>query len=857
MKRKAPHPPLWARKFLAWYCRPELREDLEGDLNEFFHRNVEKKGVFYARLIYILDVIKFARRYTVRNRSLKAKALHGDLIVIYSTAAFRNFFKRKLTTTISLVSLVLGWSCFLIISLYVAHEFSFNRHYANYERIGRVSLNLIDERIHGESNLVWTNPQLPDELRELYPELEAVTGVLKVNGKAVVNTGIAMFLEQDFFIADKYYFTVFENEWLAGDSATALDEPGSIVITETLSAKYFGKEDPIKRILSVNDRDYRITGVIRDVPPNTDLRPAALLSLDRHFPDWCMTYVLLWEAEAFQTFQKTLDAHFDKYLQPILEQTGYSGSYHLEQLADIHMGDPKLFDAPKVSRTVLYVMLSIALVILFVTVVNHLAIAAAGTIRRLTGIRIRKVFGAQKGQIHLQHITETFLLSFSAFVIALFIMFFLLPALRRTNILDSFPQRWLDIEFLLSAFAIIVILSVVAGWILGLLANGRAFAHGIKETTYGRRTKAFYLAFLAIHITVSLSLVFSGKVVRNQVEELLSMDPGYNAKQILVVDVPMDPNVYPLLSSFKETLESQSFISYVSATGENSTPTDEIGFDVFLVDAGNGEVYRALNYIKVDNAYFDLFNIRLRNGSHFKESVPDYNEHVVVNEALVRTMGWKDPLNEHISNFEIVGVVENFRFYGLERDTGPLIFRLNTDVPEKMLIGLNDASRENIARVEALWNKHITGQPFSHRFLDDYFQQHLEKEYAVKNLLMLFTFVSILIAGIGIFGAINIRLEQSLKETSIRKILGGGVVQLLSSNYGEYAISITVGALLAFPFSLFVLNRWLEKFDHKTSIDPDVFLQSVLIVVAFCLLALLYHMVRLWRINPLEAIKNE
>ncbi|HEX7017222.1 MAG TPA: ABC transporter permease, partial [Cyclobacteriaceae bacterium] len=200
---------------------------------------------------------------------------------------------------------------------------------------------------------------------------------------------------------------------------------------------------------------------------------------------------------------------------------------------------------------------------------------------------------------------------------------------------------------------------------------------------------------------------------------------------------------------------------------------------------------------------------------------------------------------------------ENFRFYGLERDTGPLSFRLNTDSPEKVLIGLQNPSRENIARVETLWEQHITGQPFSHRFLDDYFQQHLEKEYAVKNLLMLFTFVSILIACIGIFGAINIRLEQSLKETSIRKILGGGAVQLLSSNYGEYAISITVGALLAFPFSLFVLNRWLEKFDHKTSIDPDVFLQSVLIVVAFCLLALLYHMVRLWRINPLEAIKNE
>ena len=174
-----------------------------------------------------------------------------------------------------------------------------------------------------------------------------------------------------------------------------------------------------------------------------------------------------------------------------------------------------------------------------------------------------------------------------------------------------------------------------------------------------------------------------------------------------------------------------------------------------------------------------------------------------------------------------------------------------------MSISLHGATRENVTSIKELWSSQIKGHPFSYRFLDDHFEQHLEKEYAIKNLLMVFTLVSILIAGIGIFGAINIRLEQSMKETGIRKILGGGITQLLSANYREYAVSIAVASLLAFPLSLLMLNRWLEKFAHKTSIEASLCMESLTIVAALSLLAILYHMVRIWRINPLETIKNE
>jgi putative ABC transport system permease protein len=857
VKNQQPQPPTWARKFLAWYCRPELLEDLEGDLNEYFFRNAEKKGALQAKLIYIVDVIKFLRTYTIRKPYLWQPGLDADLLKIYSISAFRRFLKRKLTTTISLLSLTLGLSCFIIISLYVAYEFSFNRHYTNYERIGRASLSMIDEETREATHLVWTNPQLPDGLRELYPEIVAVTGILKLNGKVVVKTGKSIFLEEDFFTADEHYSTVFIHEWLAGNPSTALNEPGCIVVTESVAINYFGKAPAINKTLSVNGRDYKVTGVIKDVPHNTDLRPAALLSLDRHFPDWCMTYILFKDTESTGSFKRKLDAHFDSYLAPILAQTGNTGRYDLEALSDIHFGDQKLFDTPKASRTVLYVLFSIALVILIVTLVNYVTITIYSTVKRLTDIRIRKVFGARKGQICLQYMTETFLLAFTAFCFSLLIISFIVPKLRESQIVHSFPLQWMDITFLLSALMVMVILSGVTGGVISLFTNEKAFSQGVKGVTFGGRTKSFYLAFLGVHLTVALSMVFSAKVVRNQVDELLSMNPGYNAKQILVVDVPTDTSVYPLLNNFKEKLENHSFVDHASLTGPYSTPTDDIGFDVYTVNEGNGESYRTINYIKVDNGYFDLFNIRLKEGTTFKEFPREDYDQVVVNEALVRTMGWNNPLGEYIANFKIVGVVDNFRFYGLERDAEPMIFRLNNELPEKILIGLNGVTRENLGTIKALWATHIKGHPISYRFLDDYFERHLENEYSVKNLLAIFTFVSILIACVGIFGAINVRMEQSMKETGIRKILGAGLPQFLAVNCKEYAISVVVAVLLALPPSLFALSRWLEQFAHKTSIGITLCLESILVICTLSFLAIAYHMIRVSKINPLETIKNE
>ncbi len=241
------------RTFSPGTVVPNSLKGLEGDLNEYFIRNVAEKGVFYARLVYIIDVIKFLRAYTVQKPSPIQPGALAFLAKDLRACCLSHFFKTKLATMISLISLALE-----VIMLYhyfphVSYELGFNRHYRNYDRVGRVSLSMIDEKTKQESNLVWSNPQLPEELRELYPEIEAVTGLLKLNGKVVVKTGNSIFLEENFFTTDQNYSTVFNHEWTAGNFATALRDPGCIVISEYVASRCFGTSEAINKILSVND----------------------------------------------------------------------------------------------------------------------------------------------------------------------------------------------------------------------------------------------------------------------------------------------------------------------------------------------------------------------------------------------------------------------------------------------------------------------------------------------------------------------------------------------------------------------------------------------------------------------------
>jgi hypothetical protein len=276
-----------------------------------------------------------------------------------------------------------------------------------------------------------------------------------------------------------------------------------------------------------------------------------------------------------------------------------------------------------------------------------------------------------------------------------------------------------SLKMLLAGFLFIVLVSLIAGRVPAFLANKGTTLSKLKGRPVTGSGKSFHGAFIAIHLTMTMSLVLSTKIVRNQMDALLTISPGYNTRQILVVDIPTDTTVFPLLGHLKTSLTRLSFVSNVSLAGPYSTPTSDVGFDLYTVDDGAQESWKAIDYIRVDEEYFDLFNIRLKQGTTFEPSDRwlDHDDKIIVNEALVRAMGWEHPLEEYISNYEIASVVEDFNFYGLQRRAEPMIFRFNNEFPEKLLIRFDEVTRANLQTVKDIWADKITGHPFSYRFL--------------------------------------------------------------------------------------------------------------------------------------------
>jgi len=858
-KNKIPTPPRWAQRFLEWYCRPELLEDLQGDLNEYFQRNCNDKGLFRARIIYIIDVIKFFRSYTFR-KSVPVSGSNRILFNNFYKTAYRNLLKHKLTTSLNIVGLTLGISCFMVISIYVQHEYTFDHHYKNYERIYRVTLDITSNEANETIPLGWADPQLAEDLRELYPEVEDATGIIKPERSVSVKTGTATFQEDNFCEADSHYFGVFSHRWIAGNPAKALEEPYSIVVTESLSQKYFGNEDPLNKTLAINGEDYNVTGLIKDLPSNTDLKFDALLSTDPE--DWFFTYLLFKSSTDVAGFQQKLDQHAEE----LQGDNSFSGTYHLEPLTDIHFNEAKAFDTPKGSAVALYAFSFIALLILIISCINYVNMGLAQSIRRQAEVGVRKIFGASKNHIRLQFIIESLLITFVSSITALFAVSLLLKLFQRNNILTVTMDTVQWLPLLIFVVAVLLLISIFSGSYLGLFQTNTNPVSDLKGSNLIGNRRVFSHTLIVIQFIIVVALIFSTRVVNRQTQFLAMSNHGFDKDQVMVLDVPTDQTVYPRIPALKNSLATLAGVNKVSLTGYRSMPSSELFVDTYTVKQRDSARVKLLNEVYVDENYFDALGIQLAAGRKFN---PDDlgGKAVIVNEAMVKDLGWTNPLEQtidygisgNLSNdgVPVIGVVKDFSFHGLQRKAVPLMFYPMKGNPEKILIKLDNPDLNSIWAIEKVWRASIEDHPFEYRFLDDYFQQQMEKENTLQKLMNYFSGMCIIIGCLGLIGTMNISFAQNLKETGIRKILGAKNIHLLIRSWRNHLIQLVIASIIALPVAFLLMDQWLEDFSNKISIDLVDYVMVILVLCGAVLLIMSWQIVKFFKLNPLESIKQE
>lgn len=764
------------------------------------------------------------------------------------------FRKNRLNTILNVLSLTLGLVSFISISLYLLKEINHNSFFQNNERIGRISLNLHSLSGGIDTDVAWSNSQVVDDLKFDYPEVEEITSLSKMPGKVKLLLHEKIFYEENFWIGDNSFFSVFKYEWLAGHPGKAFELSNSIVLTQSLNKKYFGTEFGLDRLITLNGEDYKVTGIVKDPPSNTDLNFQAIISRTQR-EDWCYAYVLFRSRDDLESFQKKLDVYMAETIAPILAESQIEGRYSLEKLSQLHFSPPKLFDFVKGSKFNVLAFSIIALMTLGISVFNFVNISISQSLKRQPEIAVRKILGARYNQILLQYSLESIFVVFVCFVVAILLVL-CFSAINDTSLTIGYLPRVVKILYIpIGSILTIILIGFAGACYSSIYSNQQRVIEIIKIQSRSRFQKLFRELNGTLQLIAVASLIFATIIVHSQLDFLTDADAGINKDETIVIDNSFQDKNASQLVDIKNSLLDLPYVKTVSLIGRNSFPTCEMFSDVFQVENKNGSEFRLFTYVKIDESYFDVLHVNFKSGRNFYSTDLD-RDVVIINQELVNEMGWEEPIGKIISGNEVIGVVEDFRFNGFFKPNEPIQFKFNDETVDKILVELPNPTALTLINLKNFWSAK-TNAKLEFTFLDDFFARQLQKERDTKNLLIVFSFVSAIIAILGLICATNIAIEKRLKEIGIRKVFGASNRHLLSQSVFRFGILLLVACLISYPMTIAGINYWLQNFSLKINVTVVMFFPVVLIVGGILGILVAYHFYLVSYTNPTKILKNE
>lgn len=885
MKEQQEHqPPLWAQRFIEWYCKPELVEDLMGDLHEYFERNVESIGPRRAKLIYIIDAIKFFRSYTVRKPRFVNLLINYIMIGSYIKTSGRNLMRNKLFSSINIVSLAISMSVGLLLIAFVLDLRSYDRFHKNGERIYRITSIETSNR-EQSSKFASASIKSGKLIREKVTGVEEVT-ILRndFSGDAKVGDNI---LPLKGFWAEPSVFRVFTFPMLEGNPETALRDPYSIVLTETTAHKLFGKQSALGQVIKLDTLDYQVTGIMKDVPFFSHISFEALVSFstaeqlnkgDQRFEAWTSigtSYVYLLLPE--NTDKAIIQAQFDAIaVEENRAEENTKIQLELLPLYKIVVGEglrdpsPSGPISPHMPTIALWILGGLAFVVLLSACFNYTNLSIARAMRRFREIGLRKAIGAQKSQVRMQFLAEAVMISLLALLFS-FILFLILrpqliniaPEMQRTVKLHLTPT--MVVTFIL--FSILV--GVIAGFLPAIFFSKVSAISALGNISSVKVFKHLSLrrALVLIQYTVTLIFITTTVVGYVQYKNILAFDLGFNTENVLNINMQGNPSdaLFKELSEMPEvTGLSRSLI--VTAVGNAWGG---------LVKYGNSQDSALVLTNQVDENYLPLHGYKLLAGGNFiaRPSTAQAVSEVIVNEQVLKRFNIAngDPekvigeeisfsnFNLHGQKLTIVGVMQDFHYGKVDNLIGPTAFMPWTP-EDRTMINAKIQSTDllaTLAKIESTWKKIDRVHPFDAKFYDEEIEEAYSEFSSMIKIIGFLAFLAISIASMGLFGMVVFTTETRLKEIGIRKVMGassGSLIYLLSRGF---LILLSIAALIALPVTyVFFENVLLRRFPYHTPVQIAELLVGLLAVLLIAFLMIGSQTLKAARSNPVEVLKG-
>ncbi len=832
-----------------------------GDYEEIYERIAEQESIWKARLWYWGQVAK----------ALPHSFYWGGVMFrSYLKITFRNMRRQKMYSSINIAGLSIGIACTLLIFLWVQDEVSYDRFHKNAKNIFRV----ISEDVSQGGFTSGTPAPLAPALKE-FPDIKK-TVRFRWRTRAIIKQEDKIFYERRGVGVDPSFFDVFTFPLIRGNPRTALDEPQDIVISEDLSQKYFGIENPMDKNLEVDGKLLKVSGVLKDIPLNSHIHINFLTAFQfmeelQHVQTaswnkwWFETYVLLEEnvedRQASQKIAGVLNLHRSKdeakyrlFLQPITK-------IHLHNLEG---GGPIKY---------VYIYSLISFFVLSIACINFMNLSTARSSRRTREVGLRKVLGSNRYQLIKQFLGESLVLVFIAYVVAIFIVYLTLPSFNRL-VEKELPLDYSRPGMILGLLAVLVFTGIIAGSYPAFYLSSFSPVTVLKRIPTKaslfkiridpkKTTGASFLRKILVLIQFSLSigLIICTVVVSQQLNFMRNADMGLNRDSL--VWIPVDENMQDKIELMKNEWSQNADILGATVLGIGNHGAD-IQWEGMKPELESIENH--MNYQMVDFDFFKTTGASVIAGRTFSRDYPsDLKEAYILDEEAVKLMELESPVGKYLSlngkNGTIIGVMRNIHI-NKKSDLQPVIIylspNLSWDRHNEMFVRINKSNIPSaIAALEKTWKKMNPNIPFEYAFFDEIIDNQYRPEMRLNSLFNYVTYLAIFISCLGLFGLAAFMVEQRTKEIGIRRVLGasGGHIVLLLS--GEFVKWVVAANIISWPVAYAVMHRWLQSYPYRVNIMIWTFLLAGTLALVIAFLTISYQAIKAARTDPVDALRYE
>jgi putative ABC transport system permease protein len=851
---KTPHPPLFADRFLKWFCSEEVLETLQGDLYELYEKRRERTGKLLADIYYAFDVLSALRPFAFEKK--RSNSNYTTMLQHYLTISWRNLRVNRLYSLLNISGLAVGLACGILILLWISHEASYEKFNENLANIYLMKKN---QTLSGD---VYTGSTTPAPLAHtLRAEVPEVTRVARTTGagQEILNAGKEGIYVNCIY-ADPDLFDIMTFPAILGKPSEALENLGAIVITESTAKRLFGTEDPIGKMLRHNNtHSFQVAAVIKDIPSSSTLRfeaamPFSLYEQERA-PKWDNNSFLTWmelpEDIDLAAFNSKVENIVTEHLEN--EEMGlFAFPLAREHLHSRFKNGQE--DGGKIDF--LYMLGALGVFILLLACINFMNLATARSSRRAREVGVRKVMGAQRGSIVGQFLSEALMITFLGLVLGVLITKLALPSfnlLIQKDLIFDF-SNW-------KLWSGLLVLGVATGLVAGsypavFLSRFQPVKviRGISSS--GKGAAIFRKGLVIFQFFVSVFLIISTIVVYQQIQYTENRPLGYEQENL--IEIPAQGDLSQQFDVVKNDLLQIPGVKSVS-TGSDNLLRMGGGITGFKWPGKDPEQDFPITLTWVGYDWAKTAGLTMVEGREFSPEFGGDSLACIINQTAARRMGLEEPVGTLVGdNNHIIGVVEDFVYNDPTSDTRPMIIYLGKNLGHFFVRFQNDENwQQRLATIEEVVGGHNPGYPLDIHFTKEEYQRSFNQARSVGEMITIFSGLAIFIASLGLVGLSAFVAEQRKKEIGVRKILGATVRSIGLSLSVDFLKPVAISFVLAAPLAAWVMEKALDNLDYHIELSWWIFAAAGTIAVIIALLTVSYHAIRAALANPVDSIRTE